>query len=197
MLRGKTGGIGGRRAGRLPFRALAQLVSECPIPPRFIEDHLDGFAIDEGRLAARNEDELGRYCYHVAGTVGSMMAIIMGVPPEDSETLERAADLGIHSSCRTLLATSARTSRAAVVICPQTAAGGRLGPTLLLDRANRGRLVTLLPAWSKPSNAMKRAQGVWTNCRSAREWRFSRPCASTGQSGDGLGRSAAPRGTIA
>ena len=45
-----------------------------------------------GRAA---EDDLLRYCYHVAGAVGCMMAVVMGVAPDDEETLRRAADLGI------------------------------------------------------------------------------------------------------
>ena len=79
----------------LPFLALAQLLTERPIPARYIEDHLEGFALDEGGWRPADEAALVRYCYHVAGTVGCMMAIVMGVPPEDEQTLERAADLGI------------------------------------------------------------------------------------------------------
>jgi phytoene synthase len=81
--------------GELPFDALAQLLSECPIPPRYLEDHLEGFALDESGWQPATEEELIRYCYHVAGTVGCMMAVVMGVAPDDGETLERAADLGI------------------------------------------------------------------------------------------------------
>ncbi len=36
-----------------------------------------------------------RYCFHVAGAVGVMMARVMGVPAEDHETLDRACDLGL------------------------------------------------------------------------------------------------------
>lgn len=36
-----------------------------------------------------------RYCYHVAGAVGVMMAVVMGVPADDAETLDRACDLGV------------------------------------------------------------------------------------------------------
>lgn len=36
-----------------------------------------------------------RYCYHVAGTVGCMMAVLMGVDPGDEATLDRACDLGL------------------------------------------------------------------------------------------------------
>lgn len=96
MLRAKTAdAIAGRPADELPFQALAQLLSECPVPIRYLDDHLDGFALDEAGWSPRSEEELIRYCYHVAGTVGAMMAVVMGVPPQDGETLERAADLGI------------------------------------------------------------------------------------------------------
>lgn len=36
-----------------------------------------------------------RYCYHVAGAVGVMMAAVMGVSPQDDDTFDRACDLGI------------------------------------------------------------------------------------------------------
>jgi len=36
-----------------------------------------------------------RYCYHVAGAVGVMMAVVMGIDPEDQDTLDRANDLGL------------------------------------------------------------------------------------------------------
>ena len=35
------------------------------------------------------------YCYHVAGAVGCMMAVVMGVSPDDEATLDRACDLGM------------------------------------------------------------------------------------------------------
>lgn len=87
--------LAGEPAEGLPFLALAQLLSECALPPRFIEDHLAGFAMDEVGWQPQTEEDLIVYCYHVAGAVGCMMAILMGVDPEDQKTLERAADLGI------------------------------------------------------------------------------------------------------
>lgn len=96
VLRGQTRKvIAGERVEQLPFLALGQLLSECEIPPRFLEDHLAGFGMDEVGWRPQSEEDLVVYCYHVAGAVGCMMAIIMGVSPDDSETLERAADLGI------------------------------------------------------------------------------------------------------
>ena len=85
----------GEDVGELPFQALRQLVAERPIPLRMLNDHLAGFDLDESGWTPETEWELDRYCYHVAGTVGCMMAVVMGVPAEDEETLERAADLGI------------------------------------------------------------------------------------------------------
>lgn len=85
----------GEVIGELPFDALRQLLSECPMPQRLLDDHLEGFALDEFGWQPRTEADLERYCYHVAGSVGCMMAIVMGVSPDDEETLERAADLGI------------------------------------------------------------------------------------------------------
>lgn len=96
ILRGRTRQvIEGKESSELPFRALGLLLSECPIPQCFLDDHVEGFALDEMGWQPQTEEDLARYCYHVAGTVGCMMAIIMGVPAEDEQTLERAADLGI------------------------------------------------------------------------------------------------------
>ena len=95
-LRDKTAAaIRGEQTGELPFDALRQLLSECPIRRRFIHDHLDGFALDERGWSPAAMEELERYCYHVAGAVGCMMAVVMGVDPDDAETLECASHLGI------------------------------------------------------------------------------------------------------
>jgi phytoene synthase len=96
LLRARTAdALAGRPAEELPFQALGQLLSECPIPEKFLDDHLLGFTLDEEGWRPETEEDLARYCYHVAGAVGCMMAVIMGVSPDDQETLERAADLGI------------------------------------------------------------------------------------------------------
>ena len=87
--------LAGERVGLAPFDALRVVVAECGIPRRFIDDHLDGFALDADGWRPQSEDDLLRYCYHVAGAVGCMMAIVMGVSPDEEETLDRAADLGI------------------------------------------------------------------------------------------------------
>ena len=87
--------LAGKRTGELAFDALAAVRAECPIPKRYIFDHLQGFALDSAGWRPQDEADLLRYCYHVAGAVGCMMAIVMGVPADDEETLRRASDLGI------------------------------------------------------------------------------------------------------
>ena len=85
----------GHLIGEGPFDALGQIIRERPIPLRLVDDHLAGFELDEQGWRPRTEEDLDLYCYHVAGSVGCMMAIVMGVADDDEETLERAADLGI------------------------------------------------------------------------------------------------------
>jgi len=54
-----------------------------------------GFQLDSEDWRPRTEDDMMRYCYHVAGAVGVMMAVVMGASPDDSDTLDRACDLGL------------------------------------------------------------------------------------------------------
>jgi phytoene synthase len=87
--------LSGESTGQLPFDALGQVLSERPIPHEFVLDHLRGFALDAQGWRPETEEDLVRYCYYVAGAVGCMMAVVMGVPPEDEDTLRRASELGI------------------------------------------------------------------------------------------------------
>ncbi|HEY0446585.1 MAG TPA: phytoene/squalene synthase family protein [Allosphingosinicella sp.] len=95
-LRVQTGrALAGEAVGEMPFDALRIVAAECAIPPRFIHDHLEGFGLDAQGWRPRSEADMLRYCYHVAGAVGCMMAAVMGVAPDDEDTLDRASDLGI------------------------------------------------------------------------------------------------------
>ncbi|MEO7410464.1 MAG: phytoene/squalene synthase family protein [Sphingomicrobium sp.] len=87
--------LAGEPTGVVAFDALGIVARECRIPRRAVTDHLDGFALDAEGWVPRTEDDLLRYCFHVAGAVGVMMALVMGVDPEDTDTLDRASDLGL------------------------------------------------------------------------------------------------------
>ena len=87
--------LSGAPTGEPAFDALALVAAECAIPRRYVDDLIEGFALDAAGWRPRSEDDLLRYCYHVAGSVGCMMAIVMGVWPHDEAVLDRACDLGI------------------------------------------------------------------------------------------------------
>ena len=76
-----------------PHAALAQVCRRHGVPERLPLAHLDGFAMDVEQRAYRTLDDTLQYCYGVAGVVGIMMAMVMGV--RDEATLDRACDLGL------------------------------------------------------------------------------------------------------
>jgi 15-cis-phytoene synthase len=77
------------------FDALGIVAAECGLTQKMADDVIDGFALDAEDWRPRSEDDLYRYCFHVAGAVGVMMAVVMGVRADDNATLDRACDLGL------------------------------------------------------------------------------------------------------
>lgn len=85
----------GELTGEPAFDGLGIVAAETGLPKRFADDLIDGFQLDADEWRPRSEADLYRYCYHVAGAVGCMMAVVMGVDPADEATLDRACDLGL------------------------------------------------------------------------------------------------------
>ncbi len=85
--------IAGETQEHPAFRGLQQVMLECQIPPRYPLELLEGLAMDVRGERYRTLADTLRYCYHVAGTVGAMMARVMGVA--DPPTLTRGIHLGI------------------------------------------------------------------------------------------------------
>ena len=75
------------------FIAFQRVALEHGIPERHALELLAGFEMDVTNFRYRTIDETLLYCYRVAGVVGVMMALVMGV--RDTPNLQRAADLGI------------------------------------------------------------------------------------------------------
>jgi phytoene synthase len=75
------------------FAAFQEVALRHRIDPRFAFDHLAGFAMDVDGARYETIGDTLRYCYHVAGVVGLMMASIMGA--HDDAVLDRACDLGL------------------------------------------------------------------------------------------------------
>ncbi len=87
--------LAGAVTGEPAFDALGLVVAECRIPHQWPRDLVQGFAMDADDFSPRTTQDLLTYCYHVAGVVGLMMAVVMGVDAEDKETLSHANDLGL------------------------------------------------------------------------------------------------------
>ena len=75
------------------FAAFQEVALGHGLAPRYAFDHLAGFAMDVAETRYDTIEDTLRYCYHVAGVVGLMMASIMGA--HDEATLDRACDLGL------------------------------------------------------------------------------------------------------
>ncbi|MFT3967015.1 MAG: phytoene/squalene synthase family protein [Sphingobium sp.] len=87
--------LAGEETGEAAFDCLGLVARECRLPRRYIDDLTEGFALDAEGWRPETADDLFAYCYHVAGAVGCLMAIIMGVAPDDDAVLDRACDLGL------------------------------------------------------------------------------------------------------
>lgn len=79
-----------------PSALIAEFLSvadRCSIPLYAAKDLIDGVASDVGPVTFQDDDDLIRYGYAVAGTVGLMMCGVIGVTEEWA--LSHAIDLGI------------------------------------------------------------------------------------------------------
>lgn len=85
--------LNGDRTGDPVFEALRQVIELNDIPHRHPLELLKGFEMDVNERVYRSEADMLDYCYHVAGVVGVMMAMIMGV--REAQVLDRASDLGL------------------------------------------------------------------------------------------------------
>ncbi|MBV7257896.1 phytoene/squalene synthase family protein [Pacificimonas sp. WHA3] len=89
------------------FAAIGLVAAETGLPHELPMRHLDGFAMDAHDRRYRSLTDLLDYCEHVAGVVGRMMAVVMGVAADRTDVLVRAADLGlafqITNICRDVL----------------------------------------------------------------------------------------------
>ncbi len=79
--------------GNVVDRALARVVRDHALPRELLEALLQGFAWDVQSRAYKDLGSVYGYGVRVAGSVGVMMAILMGV--RDPGMLARAADLGV------------------------------------------------------------------------------------------------------
>jgi phytoene synthase len=67
----------GRPSGDPAFDCLGVVAAEVGLTPQMAEDVIAGFQLDAEDWRPRTEADMLRYCYHVAGAVGVMMAVVM------------------------------------------------------------------------------------------------------------------------
>jgi len=99
--------LNGKQTGEPAFDAFSEVARRHHFPQQYPLDLIHGFAHDAEEFHYNTIDDTLSYCYGVAGVVGIMMAIIMGVDKADEETLDRACDLGLAfqltNICRDLI----------------------------------------------------------------------------------------------
>ncbi len=107
-------------AGRpLPIaadRAFAEVVASHAIPRALPEALLEGFAWDTEGRRYQTREELEAYAARVAGAVGVMMALLMGV--RAPEALARAADLGVAMQLTNIVRDIGEDARAGRIYLP-------------------------------------------------------------------------------
>lgn len=101
---------------------------------------VDGVTSDLVRVRVEDDEELIRYCYMVAGTVGVMMCGVLGV--EDDRALPFAIDLGIAMQITNICRDVAEDAARGRVYLPEhrLAATGESSQALVTGRADRGRI---------------------------------------------------------
>jgi 15-cis-phytoene synthase len=136
--------LAGEASGDPAFDGFGVVARESAIPAALAEDLIAGFALDADGWRPQDEDDLYRYCYHVAGAVGVMMALVMGVPPGDAATLDRACDLGLAFQLSNIARDVGEDAGAGRVYLPATwlAEQGIAADGLLLPE-NRARTASL------------------------------------------------------
>lgn len=137
--------MGGEQTGKPAFDAMGVVAQECRLPDHFANDVIDGFALDAKEWRPQSEDDLYQYCYHVAGAVGCMMAVVMGVGPRDEETLDRACDLGLAFQLANIARDIAEDAAAGRCYLPKDwLAEMRIDPDDLMNPMRQDALVQLI-----------------------------------------------------
>jgi phytoene synthase len=94
QLRRRLDGIYAGTPADIPAdRALADTVRQFDVPRDLLDALIEGFAWDRDGRRFRSLGEVYGYSARVAGSVGAVMSVLMGV--RDAESLARACDLGV------------------------------------------------------------------------------------------------------
>lgn len=140
-----TMALAGRATGNDAFDCLGVVAAECGITAVHTNDVIAGFALDTTGWHPATEQDMLAYCYHVAGAVGVLMALVMGVDREDGDTLNRASDLGIAFQLGNIARDIAEDHAAGRIYLPaHWLAEAGVEPQALMAPENRAALVDMV-----------------------------------------------------
>ncbi len=121
------------------FIALSRVMDRHDIPSRLPLEHLAGFAMDAAGTRYRTLDDTLKYCWHVAGAVGVMMAMVMSARHRNA--LIRASDLGIAFQLTNIARDVVADAQSGRVYLPEDwLATENIRPENIAARANRDAL---------------------------------------------------------
>jgi 15-cis-phytoene synthase len=137
--------MAGEPTGNPAFDALGVLKRQTAITSAMLDDVVAGFDLDAAGWHPHSEADMLRYCYHVAGAVGVLMASVMGVPEADEDTLDRACDLGIAFQLANIARDVAEDHAAGRCYLPAAGlAEAGIAPGEIADPDNRAALAMLV-----------------------------------------------------
>ena len=144
------------------FVALQYIVHRYGIPSHYAFELIEGMAMDVRATRYENLRELLLYCYRVAGTVGLMMAHVMGL--RDEAALKHAADLGIAMQLTNIARDIVEDASTGRIYLPLAwLAEARIAPEEIAAPENREQLAVLTLRLLREADRYYRSgdEGLW------------------------------------
>jgi 15-cis-phytoene synthase len=144
------------------FIALQYIVHRYGIPSHYALELIEGMAMDVRATQYTSLKELLLYCYRVAGTVGLMMAHIMGL--RDEGALKHAADLGIAMQLTNIARDIIEDASMGRIYLPSAwLSEARIAPEAIAAPENREKLAILTLRLLRDAERYYRSgdEGLW------------------------------------
>jgi phytoene synthase len=144
------------------FIALQYIVHRYGIPSHYALELIEGMAMDVRATQYTSLKELLLYCYRVAGTVGLMMAHVMGL--RDEGALKHAADLGIAMQLTNIARDIIEDASMGRIYLPSAwLSEARIAPEAIAAPENREKLAILTLRLLRDAERYYRSgdEGLW------------------------------------
>ena len=164
-------------------RAFAEVVATRSIPRELPAALLEGFAWDLAGRRYQTLADLNAYAARVAGTVGAMMAVILGA--QDAAVIARACDLGVAMQITNIARDVGEDARRGRLYLPRewlAAAGVDADAWLANPRFSPQSAVWSIACWCTRTSSTTVRQSASPRCPSAVARRCTRRACSTARS---------------